>query len=62
MFGVCVTCLVLSSTYVTMARFGLMELYAGVLVAVVMTVAMKMELYAGVLVAVVMTVTMKMES
>ena len=47
MVGVCVTSLVLSSTYVTMARFGLMELYAGVLVAVAVavTVAMKMELY-----------------
>ena len=44
-----------------MARLGLMELYAGVLVAVAVT--MKMELYAGVLVAVAVavTVTMKME-
>ena len=45
-----------------MPRLGLTELYAGVLVAVAVTVTMKMELYAGVLVAVVMTVTMKMES
>ena len=51
MVGVCVTCLVLrSSTCHTMARFGLMELYYGVLVAVavavtvVVTVTMKMEL------------------
>ena len=41
---------------------GLMELYAGVLVAVAVTVTMKIELYAGVLVDVVVTMTLKMES